>query len=226
MEKVKRLSKYKAKLAVVIAIPCFLLILFVGCMGQKRVFTYTQDGMTNGEVDYIYMPDEWHYEGKFLFYMGRTEDGRPVYAADREGTIIRKKKKWYSDMNYRALLRADCSYPDIFSQRCLISLCFPKKGSYVEMSEEGGKEFQEVLEQLYSGKKVTSAPKVFTTGEKKTIVDGAHVENADFPNLIYIANIEVVLIDSRMYIWDQKNSYIEIDSSSVLYDEIMAEYNG
>lgn len=102
----------------------------------------------------------------------------------------------------------------------------PKRGSYVEMSEEGGKEFQEVLEQLFSGKKVTSAPKVFTTGEKKTIVDGAHVENTDFPNLISIANIEVVLIDSRMYIWDQKNSYIEIDSSSVLFDEIMADYNG
>ena len=71
-------------------------------------FEYIDHGMTDGVHDYAYMNGNtgWDYRGRLRYFVGWAEDGRPVYAADKERTIIRKRKPWYQDMDNAMLQQA------------------------------------------------------------------------------------------------------------------------
>ena len=199
-----------------------LLYLYIRHLRHPLTFTYIQNGMTNGEVEYIYMPDSWQYVGKYLYYMGRSEDGRPVYASDVDGTIIRKRKEWYSDMDYRALFRADRSYPDIFAADCVIKVFLPKKKSYIKLSQEGSRVFQTTYKQLLPGTSEITKPPKAIKAETITLVDTAKIENTNFPGLVFTANIEVRSIGNKLYMWEQGKGYVEIEPSSDLFNEIVS----
>ena len=195
-------------------------------------FSYTDDGMTDGEHDYAYLYD-WSYRGKFRYFLGWSKDGRPVYAADEEGMIIKKREKWYQDMPYRPLYRTDLSFPDIYTDECKVSirLTTEKKEifyetsygytqKWIDLSPDGAQAFQSVLKQLHAMKEAGASQQDYSKSNKDTLADGARIKNPAFPQLTYDVYVELFWIDGRIYAWFEEKYCMEIDSDSALYAEL------
>ncbi len=196
-------------------------------------YSYTDNGMTDGEHDYAYLYD-WSYRGKFRYFLGWSKDGRPVYASDKEGTLIRKRKTWYQDMDYRPLYRTDWSLPDIYADGCRVSVFLIKKiqrvdyfgyttdEETVDLSPASTQTFQSVLKQLSAMKEAGASQQDYPKKSKvdSLLADGARIINPAFPQFTYHADVELFWIGGKAYAWFEEKYCIEIDSDSALYAEL------
>lgn len=197
-------------------------------------FSYIDDGMTDGEHDYAYLYD-WSYRGKFRYFLGWTKDGRPVYAADEEGMIIKKREKWYQDMPYRPLYRTDWSLPDIYADDCTVCISLATelkehrtspeeyyRWNYedADLSPEAARTFQSVLKQLSAMKEAGAPRHDYPNTNKDILADWARIKTPAFPQLTYDVYVELFWIDGRIYAWSEKKYCMVIDPDSPLYAEL------
>ena len=202
-------------------------------------FAHTDIGMTDGVYDYAYMDGRsgWRYRGRFRYFVGWAEDGRPVYAADKEGTPIRKRKVWYQDMDWNALYRTDRSFPDIYEDGCAVTVSIVSstaapedvsdatKQSYrhsseqVRLSPEGERAFQSVMKQLHAMKE-TGTVQQDHPNKTDGFVRFISIETPAFPELVYQPNVELFWIDGTIYAWFEEGYCMKIDPDSPLYAEL------
>lgn len=228
-----------------------LILLLVLCSYLPRLrrgatFTYTEQGMTDGEHQYIWLPDGWHERytwladgargsGRYRYFLGWSEDGRPVYAMDEEGTLIRKRKKWYQDMEWRSLYRADHPLPDIFGDDCTVSVGLATKleeqhytpfeyylwqYDTVDLSPEAARAFQNVLQQLYDLKAADKTRRGYPKTYKNILVSWETIESPAFPSLQFEPDVDIFWIDGKAYAWYESEYCVVIDEDSPLYETL------
>ena len=170
--------------------------------------------------------------------MGWAEDGRPVYAADEEGMIIKKREKWYQDMPYRPLYRTDRSFPDIYEDGCAVTVSvvasiaapenasdatkqsYSQRSEQVRLSPEGARAFQSVMKQLRALKEAGTARQDYPKTTEDKFVRFVEIENPAFPELVYQPNVKLFWIDGTIYAWFEKEYCKEVDPDSALYAEL------
>lgn len=205
-------------------------------------FEYIDHGMTDGVHDYAYMNDNtgWDYRGRLRYFVGWAEDGRPVYAADKERTIIRKRKPWYQDMDNAMLHRTDVPFPDVFEDGCAVtgsivtdvvareSYYHNGKLTYgysystedVRLSPKGARAFQSLLKELKALEEAGTVGQEPPTASENRFVTFIRIEHPDFPDFYYSPHVELFWIDGRIYARFRDQYCVELDQGSPLYGEL------
>lgn len=126
----------------------FLIIaLFVGCKKSipNKEFRFTDYGITDGVVEYDYLPSRWEVDDINKTPIGKIED-IVLYALDSDECFVQPQKQWYQDMDYSIARRSDVALPDVMDESSKIVLNSIYSDSLV-LSDQASAEFR-----LYSQK--------------------------------------------------------------------------
>lgn len=188
-------------------------LLLQGCGKQTvgdRVFEIDRNCLTDGELYYKWLPDQWDYHGTYPFKIGKVQRGNALYASDRNGTIVQEAKHWYQDMDYRPWILENAEVPDKPGKRSDVLIEINREESFY-LSENARAEFMAWY--------LTYDSEIIGKTETKYYAQ-IYPAVASVPGLIYKEGYRIVLADS-LYITDHSGNVCEIfESDTALFQEI------
>ena len=199
---------------------CLILMLaVVGCtqklafdeQANSRVFKIENEYMTDGVLEYRYLPRQWNYFGKYPYKIGTVQNGNTIYTSDKNGTVAQEAKSLLQDMEYRPWVLTSVELPDVPDETCGVRIAF-FSGHSIFLSSEAHNEF---MSWYGSGK-----PKPIGVTQEKPF---AHVffTAAGMPELQYDSKYCIVQGEDHIVIIDNSDLIIGLfNCETAFYREV------
>ena len=199
-----------------------IIVLLVGCnpAAPSREFRFTDYGMTDGTVEYIYLPSGWYFDSDNKVTIGTIED-TTLYALDPDERFVQPKKHWYQDMDYSFARRSDVILPDVMDENSKIVLNSIHRDS-LYLSDQASAEFR-----LYSQKEGDA---ISQSLQSELLSDSKPIGTIWiwFPQIEGLkCRSEVMLYyyEENLYFWNMNRRVtMEVSHDTALYHEIIDWY--
>ena len=206
---------------------CFVLIVaFGGCevkqpideQADSRVFVIKDGKMTDGELIYKRLPDNWVYRGKYPYKIGTMKDGNALYASDKNGTIVQEAKSWYQDMEYWPWVLDSVEFPPEPDETFKVCIS-PFKGKGFYLSEKAR---EEVITWYLDGRKNS-----FGITHDHVFASVFFEMEESVPGLYYDGNYWLVFKEERLMIVDNSDVIRgEFSPDTAFYQEVLDATGG
>ena len=226
-----------------------LLVILNGChtygsidiSDNRDVFVMDDGKLSNGTLTYTLLPDKWSYEGEYPYRFGKTQEGKTLYAADSNGTIVKEEKPFYADMDYRPWIREDAELPDLYGEDYDVKVYVFKKDRSITLEGPARDEIVNWYHALLNGSNPVSSEEIDAEvfGNMHAMLNGGYVntgslnedlfgtlyfESTKIKGLEYYNGYELRKISNRFVIVDDYDIvYATFGEDSALYQALIDE---
>lgn len=197
------------------------IVLLVSCnlVAPSRKFRFTDYGMTDGIVEYIYLPSGWYFDYDDKTAIGRIEN-TILYALDSRERFVKAQKYWYEDMDRSIARRSDVTLPDRMDENNKIILNnHTLGGEMLILSDQASAEFRLYMEK--EGDTISKALQSEIMSNTRPITT-IWIWFPQIEGLKYRSNVELYYYKGNLYFENMNRKVImEILHDTTLYQEII-----
>ena len=194
-----------------------IIMLFAGCsiMAPNRRFQFTEQGITDGTVEYNYLPKGWKFDSDLRIPIGRIKN-TVLYALDPDERFVQPQKLWYEDMDYSISSRSDVTLPDVMDENSEIILIGDTAGSDLVLSGQACAEFR-----MYSQSEddtISGPLRSEITSNSKPIAT-IWIRFPQIEGLMYRSELIIYYYQESLY-FIELNGSMEIPKDTAFYREV------